>query len=488
MFFRSKFSARLTVSNGNISGIIRVIVCSHDLTSLPTERANFSAYQPFISIDDLSLHYIGLILDIPDNSRFALICIWGLSVVFTCGATKRIISRLTTTTNSTGYQVLAEILRSHVRQWTTRTPGPQYEVRQHLTSKPNLRTPAKQRNPIKSKTPTKPNILPFKSKVTGQTPRRQITTEKSGSKWAPRIPPSLPTTTDSSASASSLTSTFTSKIPKPSSQLGQHRTIPRRALTFHKLPQNSNQSSHRSSHKGKEVDRAPEPTSNELEESQLGTISQVGSSSMNISPPRSPDWFVPISVRGPPQALSLQTLAQPPTINYSPGLSAFHIPPQFLSALSRLLTATTPITRLSIREVIALGLLAHYSKSNSQSRVVTVTPTSPRSSALALSFLDNRIIGFILESHETEIGIVNPRDTKTCPFGCLVCGKHQHLSGTAYLPPLRFANRSALYSHIGAHPPICPCHPDFFTGDFEEVKEIVKVVIWFRYCGYCRSY
>lgn len=429
--------------------------------------------------------YIRLILDIPDNSRFALVCIWGLSVAFTCGATKRIISRLETTGNSTGYQVFAEILRSHVRQWTTRTPGPQYEVRQYLTSKP--KTPA-ERNPVKPKTPTKPNVLPFKSKVTGQAPRRQITTQKSCSKWAPRIPPSLPTTTDSSGPASSLRNTFRSKIPKPSSQLRQHQTIPRSAITFHNLPQNNTQSLHRSSHKGKEVDRDPEPPSNELEESQLGTIYQVGSSSMNKSPPRSPDWFVPISVRGPPRALSLQTSAQPPTINYSPSLSAFHIPPQLLPALSRLVTATTPITRLSIREFIALGLLAHYGKSNSQSRVVTVTPTSPRSSALALSFLDNRVIGLILESHETEKGIVNPRDTKTCPFGCLVGGKHQHLFGTAYLSPLRFANRSALYSHISAHPPVCPCHPDFFTGDFEEIKDIVKVVIWFRYHGYCGPY
>lgn len=499
MFYRSKFSATLNVSDRNISRTIQFIVCSHNFTSLPTEEANLSAHQSFISNDGLSLDDVGLILDIPDNSSpFALICVLGLSVAFTSGPIKRVFSRLRTTANSTGYEILAEILRSHARRWTPREPEPRYEVRQYLFSNPKPQKPAETLCAVKPKTtatPKKPDIRLFNSKITGQIHRRQITAEKSASNRAARIPSSLPSTTDST-SASFLTSDFGSKIPKPVSQFGQHRTtaaVPRPRIPFQKLPQNNNQSAHRSSQKGKEVDRTPEPTSNELEESQFGTTYQLGSSSsassMNRSPPRSPDWFVPISVRGPPQGLSSQTSAsssQAPALNYSAGFSALCIPPQFRSTLSRLLTARTPIMRLSIREFIALGLTAHYTKSNLKSPL-TVTPVTPRGSAFTLSFLNNGFIGLTLQSHDKEDGIANPKDKKTCPFGCLVDCKHQHIPSTRYLPPLCFANTSSLYSHIGSHPPLCPLHPDFFTGDFEEVKDIVNVAIWFRY-GYCRPY
>ena len=61
IFFRGKFSARITVSDGNISRTIHCIVCSHDLTSLQTEQANFAAYQSFTSIEGISLDNAKLI-------------------------------------------------------------------------------------------------------------------------------------------------------------------------------------------------------------------------------------------------------------------------------------------------------------------------------------------------------------------------------------------------------------------------------------------
>src|SRR5438046_10707947 len=121
-----------------------------------------------------------------------------------------------------------------------------------------------------------------------------------------------------------------------------------------------------------------------MERSQLGTTYQVGSSSssasfINRSPPRSPDSFSPISIVRPPQALFPQTSAsslQVPALNCFPRFSAVYIPPQFRSALSRLLTAPTPIIRLSIREFISLSLTVHYTKSNLQSPL-TLTPVTP---------------------------------------------------------------------------------------------------------------
>ena len=61
LFFRSKFSVRVTVSGRNISRTIHFIVCSHDLTSLQTEQANFAAYQLFITIDSILLDNARLI-------------------------------------------------------------------------------------------------------------------------------------------------------------------------------------------------------------------------------------------------------------------------------------------------------------------------------------------------------------------------------------------------------------------------------------------
>jgi hypothetical protein len=90
-----------------------------------------------------------------------------------------------------------------------------------------------------------------------------------------------------------------------------------------------------------------------------------------------------------------------------------------------------PITELSIREFIALSLTAHHTKPNVNSPV-TVTSVPPRASTLALFFLNNLITGLTLQSHDKEDDIANPKDKKTCPYGCLVNNKHQHIPSTGY--------------------------------------------------------
>jgi hypothetical protein len=405
--------------------------------------------------------------------------------VFTGGATKEAFSQLATTTNSGGYELFREILCSHVRRWTVCEPGPQYEIRQYIYSEKKPRKPAAKPQTIKPKTtssPTKPVTLQFKSNIAGQIRHHHFTGKKPLSNWTARIPSSLPITADdtlaSSPSASSRRppkakattsmNEFKSKIPKPPSQRDQHQTtgaVSRLVITSQKSAQNNNQDSHRSSQKGKGVDAAPEPTSNKLEVSPLGTIHEFGSSSTwtRKSPPRSPDWFPLISSNRPLQALSSQTSAlsllthepRAPALNIDYRISVSYIPSQFRSTLSRLLATSGPITHLSIREFIALSLTAHHTKPNVNSPL-TVTPVSPRASIFTVSFFNNPITGLTLPSHDKEDGVASPKDQKTCPFGCLVNGKHQHIAGTGYPPPISlivvpFTPISALiplYAHI----------------------------------------
>lgn len=162
--------------------------------------------------------------------------------------------------------------------------------------------------------------------------------------------------------------TVKSKIPKFLSQFG-HRTIaavPRLVITSQELSQNKKHVSHCRSLKWKEVDGAPEPIANRLEQSQFGVSYQLYSLSTSHlstskSPPRSPDRFSPISSVGPSQTMPSQTLShqtsasslqervpRTPALHHTLSISALHIPPQFRSTLSsRILTTSNSITDLN---------------------------------------------------------------------------------------------------------------------------------------------
>jgi hypothetical protein len=114
-----------------------------------------------------------------------------------------------------------------------------------------------------------------------------------------------------------------------------------------------------------------------------------------------------------------------PVIHHAPRISAFNIPPQFHSTLSRLLATSKPITHVSICEFIAVSLTSHHTKGHLDCPL-TVTPVTPRGSIYTLSLDGNPFIGLGLQSHDKEEDIDNV-DKKTCPFGCLVNNKHQHL-------------------------------------------------------------
>jgi hypothetical protein len=471
LFFRNKFSAKVSISDGTTSTSITFIVSNHDLDSLDTESAHCSAFQPFISEAGQTPLPNRLNADIPLTSRFIVIGIFGLNIAFTGSATRRAFARLRSSPTRSSYSVYIEILQSHVTNWMPRTPYPEYPLRRPITSEKEPRKPVTKAS--------KPNPLLKPILVETKPPTRSMLAQDNVARWRLDVKPKpnkpLPRKValvaprkKTPAEVRSKSIDPTSVVPaapqvKVSSPLQiQHDDIPSTgpptAATVSSTP-----SLPFASHLDTEILPPPPAPSDEQPES-VETLPTVHSATPSrfFSPfaPVSPPWFSPEPPIARSSTTAVSTPFRPPRTSTPtsegilPTASARSIYTPFLPSLP----SNGRIMILSIKEFIAIACLGHHTQGSLYPLISIIPVASEDNTRFNLSFNTEGIsegtilVGIEIHSY-TEHKKVN-NNKKTCVFGCLPDGFRQHLSSTRYQhPPCAYTDSSVMYSHLDAFPP-----------------------------------
>ena len=163
--------------------------------------------------------------------------------------------------------------------------------------------------------------------------------------------------------------------------------------------------------------------------------------------------------------------------------------------------STEPIHQLSLREFIAMCLQARTQGRHTKSKrpcpwkliPIINNEENEKLYPFHLSFQNRLILGVQMYGFHPEEGLMNPRDKRTCVFGCTDDkGFRQWLSGTMYVPTSPNPNPKFIwlfrpwYNHIANGS--CPNRPQFFNAehtfnDFERMQNLSNespIILYFR--------
>jgi hypothetical protein len=149
-------------------------------------------------------------------------------------------------------------------------------------------------------------------------------------------------------------------------------------------------------------------------------------------------------------------------------------------------TSSSEITGLSVKEFIAAVLLGHYSKML-DNPYMTMPYYSVSETHRHLRCFNRTVKAYPTRHHERELN--RKRDQKTCPYGCIIDGCHQHLSGTTYVPYMPFIFLLALvfYTTTSARSPQSALNIRNFSSVVPEMTltekdldNIGRVFLWYR--------
>ena len=406
-----------------------------------------------------------------NDVAFFQICLIGRTTAFTGSSIRKAFQDIAF---GDGYLYFRLLLQAHVDEWEAHTPEPPYNKRNYLTAEKEPRKPPKHERKASVRRPTSHSNVP---QVVSDAAGRDIDISNN------RLIPSPRDVVARSSGSSPVvvpSNVIDAGKPKPvhsaSSFPIPRCRIPRSAVlpTRHRWKENISRRVHpEPPSNAKAIPRPKNPVSTILMRpyGKKDSVSQMvplappqlqdpQPGPANLTEHQSPEPLRPVSI--PPMSndgINDAIPASPPNRPDSqisdrdrapdqvivPAAAFLGLSPTvFNNCLRRLRNLSGPVTSLSLREFIAIGLHARQiGHDRSLAHELTLSATEFSLSLYDLMFGQINLDGIQMHSFETEEG-TNASQDKVCVYGCINnilnhkhFGKRQWLSGTKSEAPFR---------------------------------------------------